>query len=145
MLKPTSDIKYLAKIISVYEFKQLVSSSTRITLTSETLIDLILIKDDSSVSHCAQNSLLGFTDHNFIYLSLTLGSPTVKKLVKLCGNYKFFNIFAAKSVNEKVSILVSLLPLFNKHALLKYSKPRKSYSAWMMSYIQSEMKERECS
>ncbi|KAJ8878776.1 hypothetical protein PR048_019362 [Dryococelus australis] len=79
MLKPTSDVKYVTEIISTSGFKQLVSSPTRITLTSETPIDLIFIKDDSSVSHCAQNSLLGFTDHNMIYLSLSLGSPIAKK------------------------------------------------------------------
>jgi hypothetical protein len=72
---PTHHTKRLSDIINEFQLKQHITSPTRITPSSKTLIDIIMTKAsdtkiiDSGVIH------LGLSDHSLVYICRKIGIP----------------------------------------------------------------------
>ena len=82
--------KRLKQIFSAYGLKNIVKKVTRISETTQTLIDLIAVSDTSKItSHGVAH--LGISDHSFIYANLRMRKNKSKLETKTITNYKNFD------------------------------------------------------
>ena len=64
---PDSNTSELLNILDIYDFHQLITEPTRITLTSQTLIDLCITNFPDKITASGTFSL-GISDHSLVYL-----------------------------------------------------------------------------
>ena len=82
--------KRLKRIFSAYGLKNIVKEATRISETTQTLIDLIALSDISKItSHGVAH--LGISDHSFIYANLQMRRKKSKLEAKIITSYKNFD------------------------------------------------------
>ena len=81
----------LSSITHKLNLKQVISSATRTTATSATLIDHIYLTDDLSQCSCSILPPLHDSDHSFIHLSLHKPSPTTKIWLYKQADFKSAN------------------------------------------------------
>ena len=81
--------KHLVDLCELYQYKQLIQESTRVTSTSSTLIELFLT-NESSYFTVSGVSHIGITDHSLIYT--TRKYSTSKSYPRMIKNrqYKYF-------------------------------------------------------
>ena len=124
MLTNTSEKKIITSMFSLYNLTQLVTKPTRITSTTETLIDLITVNKPDSVIEHGQLPPPGDTDHNAIFLKYDMTVDVRKPEHVETRSFKKINmdLFAEDAVaipwhhldhvtdvNERVSTLNSFI------------------------------------
>lgn len=148
-----------AYCMSSYDFTQIIEESTRITGSSEKLIDVIFTnRPDHVLNQGTLNADL-ISDHRAIFcdLNVTLNRPKPKTityrnfknfvyenfLVDL-NNVQWDNIFYLDNIEKKVQYLAeNILVIFNKHAPYVTSRVTKPYAPWLTDNIKQLMKERK--
>ena len=124
-------------IIDPFEFKQLVTEPTRVTETSSTVLDLILVSNPNSVKMVGTADFPGISDHSMVYMACSIKKPKYKPTTVWIRDYSKFNHELFKhdaalalwenvyvedtlSVEDKVTVFNNILEdLFNKHAPYK--------------------------
>ena len=85
---PTHHTKRLSDLINEFQLKQHITSPTRITPSSKTLIDIIMTKAsdtkiiDSGVIH------LGLSDHSLVYICRKIGIPRAEPKIVETRQFK---------------------------------------------------------
>ena len=77
-------------IINPFSFTQLIKSPTRITDTTCTLIDLILVNSPQNVKFTGTADFSGISDHKFIYCSYSLKKPKFKPQIVKRRDFRKF-------------------------------------------------------
>lgn len=137
-------------LLETLNCEQIISSPTRITNNSVSLIDLIVISDSSIVADKGVLDMHGFSDHDMVYCKLFFKSDTSNNTIK----YRDYNnidydafyadlqtlplyyITELDDINEKVAFLNDCLCyLLDTYLPLKTCKVRKHYSPWITENI----------
>ena len=87
----------LKSLCTLYQLRQIINEPTRVTKSSATQIDLILLNNPESISNFGVIEL-GISDHSLIYV--------VKKLVPSKGQRKCSEIRNFKNFNERLFLAV---------------------------------------
>lgn len=131
------DAKYFNDIISSFNLTQIVNSPTRITRTTESLIDVICLSNNLEYEDVKTMDLGNMTDHMLVSCKINIQcNKEVSGFYTRCYN-KFDNesfandalamdwnlIAFTDDLNLQVEMLnKNILDLFNKHAPLKFIK-----------------------
>lgn len=76
-----SNVKVLKSLLEVFQLTQLITEPTRITQTSETLLDLIITNKPDRILVSGTNQL-GCSDHNLVYATRKISNSS-----KVCSKY----------------------------------------------------------
>ena len=147
-------------LIEPFDFKQIINKPTRITDKSQTLIDLILVKDLNKVKTSGQCDAPGVSDHFFIYMAYNVKKPKFQPVTVTRRDFRKFdlpafqraaetahweNVFAVEDVNDKVAILENtihgLLDIFAPYRTFKITKPNST--PWLTDEIKEVMNKRD--
>nr|CAH7750229.1 unnamed protein product [Callosobruchus chinensis] len=142
----------LNKTLESLGLVQLVSSPTRNTPTSSTLIDLILAtSNDGFVNSCSVIPADRLSDHDLTSIELNITHSQSPAKYKKIRSFKNFDldcfyaelcsmnmdvIYNLPNINDKIEVLNSnILKVLNKHAPIRTIKITKPYSPWMTDNI----------
>eukprot|EP00794_Sanderia_malayensis_P002144 gene2144-2438_t len=141
-----SDHKELKAIFSSFNLKQLISSPTRITKESKTLIDVICCNETQNIS-LVKVIPAGLSDHELIGCSRKMHNVKLQSKTITCHNYSnyspnllcddlktanFEDVFRATSANHAWLYLKQILVFyFNKHAPLTTKRVKGKLSPWL--------------
>eukprot|EP00795_Rhopilema_esculentum_P009289 gene9289-16986_t len=153
-----NDNKELKAIFSVFGLKQIIAKPTRISETTETLIDVILTNNPSNIAkHDVIPTSIG--DHDMPGCVHKINNSSFRPRVITCRDYKMYNPENMKSdlqnvdwapfynqinVNEAWSMMKSILQnVFNHHAPRIFKKVRGKPAPWLNSEVKRLMNERD--
>ena len=135
----TSNFKILSdSIIEPFNLTQIIDQPTRITESSSTLIDLILVKNPEKVVSHGACAVPGVSDHHIIFMAYNIKKPKFKPRKVTTRNFKNFdlegfkaaaelanfeNVYNVVNINDKVTILENTI-----HDLLDQFAPYKTYT-----------------
>jgi hypothetical protein len=152
---PTHHTKRLSDLINEFQLKQHITSPTRITPSSKTLIDIIMTKAsdtkiiDSEVIH------LGLSDHSLVYICRKIGIPRAEPKIVETRQFKYFNSSAfqydlkmafqrhynlynyADPNHAWVIWKTIFLDIANMHAPLRIRKVKSEHCPWMTNEIKN--------
>lgn len=158
------DAIYFQNFISDFSLKQYVSSPTRITSTSDSLIDVMCASEDLSLNECDTVDLCNITDHLLIYANFKL--EKAKDITKTfqCRDFSSFNmedfaydasridwtlIDTKDNIDTKLNLLNRfILSLFDLHAPIidvkpkRYRPPYITYNIRMMIQLKDKAHKR---
>ena len=86
----TSHTSKLIQLLDIYQLKQLIKEPTRVTETTETLIDHIITNSQESLTHWGSIST-SISDHSLIYSVRKIGIPRGPPKVIESRSFKNFN------------------------------------------------------
>lgn len=149
----------LSKCLKSYSFTQVIDEATRITATSETLIDPIFVSDSALVlSHGTLDADL-VADHRLVFC--TIGYDSIKRSQKIVTvrDFKRFNhdkfssdllsmrwqdVIFLPDIEDKVKYITDLIKcLFDTHAPLRTMRVSKPKAPWLTDVIKLMMKTRD--
>ncbi|XP_031331265.1 uncharacterized protein LOC116181009 isoform X1 [Photinus pyralis] len=149
-------LKYTT-MIDFFSLKQIIQEPTRVTRTTSTLIDHILVSEGKVIIECGVIGSHGLSDHCLIYCQYPLHSNVEMK--SHLHTYRDFNRFNQKTfdadlqaipwhlmihlrdVNDKIHFLnANLTELFNIHAPIRTIKIVKKNPPWMTDNIKFMIK-----
>ena len=150
----------LDSFIEPFSLKQLVNKPTRITQTSSTLIDLILVTKPENALFSGVCDAPGVSDHCFTYVAYSLKKEKFKPYTVTKRDFKninwnsfnhdveyapWENIFCVGNINEKVTILENYMnDILDKHAPYKSFVVKKpNYTPWIDNKIRHLMNIRD--
>ncbi|PFX14301.1 Tyrosine kinase receptor Cad96Ca [Stylophora pistillata] len=149
--------KKLIETIEDFNMKNIISQPTRITSSTESLIDLIVTTKANMVRQCGVLPL-GISDHSLVYAALKLKSKRPPSKIVRSRNFKRCNIQDFKKDIERIpfhvqdmfedkdDVLWGWNLLFNDvcdvHAPCKDVKVRSVCSPWINSEIRFKMNKR---
>lgn len=138
--------KRLNEFLDCFNIKQVVDSPTRVTLHTASLIDLIMVSNESLVTDVGVFSP-GLSDHELVSCSLAIRPPVTAPVYKLIRDFRYFNeelfvsdliitplhrVFSLGDVNDKLNFLCTkLLSLFGIHAPLRNVKITRRPAPWL--------------
>ena len=157
----SSDFKILSdSIIEPFNLTQIIDQPTRVTETSSTLLDLILVKHPEKVKSHGAVAIPGVSDHHLIFMAYDIKKPQFKPIKVTTRNFKNFNlegflaaaeianfenVFNVVDVNDKVTILENTI-----HDLLDIYAPYKTFTVtkqnstpWLTDEIRNIMNLRD--
>ena len=153
-----SDHKELKSILAAFGLKQLITTPTRITQESKTLIDVICSNEPQNI-HSVKTIPAGLSDHELIGCARKLHNVKHQPRVITCRNYSNYNhqlfcddlrsrnfehVFASSCVNKAWSFLRDILQqCVNKHAPLITKKIKGSLCPWLTQDVKREMNLRD--
>lgn len=133
--------------------KQIITSPTRITGDSMSLVDLILINSDLQINKCGTISLADTSDHELVFCELANKiSKTKSKIIEYRDfknlDYEQFltdlksipwkNIYDIENIDDKISFVNdNLMAVLNIHAPRKFSRITKNNSPWLTENIKT--------
>ena len=146
-------------IMSFYGLKQIITSSTRITNDSSTLIDHIFVSKPSNFP-CAFVVANSISDHDVVYCRRKINSTKYHYRTIKCRNYRRYNQASLRSdvqnidwepiyqntsdVNSAVSYLTeNLQRIFDKHAPLIEKRVKGRPCQWINDDIKAQMNSRD--
>ena len=151
---------YLNSLLELFNLTQIVSKPTRVTPSSSTLLDLIMINEQKIVIYSGVISLPQFSDHHLVYCVIDL--PIQKKNtpdVILTRDIKNINLIefenhasnidwnyvcALDNIDNKVAFLENkITQLFNVHAPLRKVRITKKYNPWITTNVKLMMRIRD--
>ena len=153
-----SDHKDLKSILVSFGLKQLITTSTRITQASQTLIDIICSNVPQNM-YSVKATSAGLSDHKLIGCARKLNNVKHQPKNITCRNYanynpqafcddltskSFQNVFASSCVNESWSFLKNVLQdCIDKHAPLITKKFKGRLCPWLTQDVKREMNLRD--
>jgi hypothetical protein len=146
--------------IEPFSLTQLIEQPTRITNTSSTLIDLILVNKPQNVLFSGTCDAPGISDHSFTYLVYSLKKEKFKPytitrrdfknidIIKFNEEVEFMpweNVMCVSDINSKVTILENLInSVMDKHAPFKtFTITKKGSTPWINDNIRKLMDARD--
>ena len=150
----------LDSFIEPFSLKQVVEQPTRITKSSKTLIDLLLVTKPENVLLSGVCDAPGISDHCFVYLTYSLKKEKFRPYNVTKRDFKnidpesfkhdiefapWENILCGGNINEKVMILENYMnQILDKHAPFKTFKVKKpNYTPWIGKNITKMMDVRD--
>jgi hypothetical protein len=153
----SSNFKLLCdSIIEPFNLTQIVDQPTRITETSSTLIDLMLVKNPDKVICHGNCAVPGVSDHNLIFMAYNIKRPKFEPVKVTTRSFKDFNmedflaaaevapfenVFTVSNVNDKVAILErtinDLLDTFAPYKTFTITKEKST--PWITPEIRKNM------
>ena len=140
---------------------QVVKDPTRVTSTSSTLIDLMLVKNSDNVKKCGVVDIPGISDHCCVYLAYSIYKPKFKPKIITKRDFSKFNqeafledirlapfelIYAVSedNLNDKATIFENVFSsVLNSHAPFKTFTVRHQKSSWLTDHIKKQMNQRD--
>jgi hypothetical protein len=159
VLKDTRKSAYLKNLLFSYNLHLPSFQATHIVVSSQTLLDLIIVDDPSKVEDFGQESVKFLSEHDLVYVNYIFNTPPYKPpeicfrdLAKI--DYVMFetdwnslsweDFFSTRDVNEKVAIVNSQLTcLLDRHAPIKKIKIRRNPAPWLSQEIKNAMSHRD--
>lgn len=159
LIKNNTECRKFETMLLNYNMKQIVNFPTRITINSESLIDVICISDNIVSNFCDSFDLLNVTDHMLVFCDLAIEyeKPNFGKFYY--RNFKYFNVDAfnndaavidwneinnLEDINSKVNCLSeNILQLFDRHAPLTLIQPKRPYKPYITYTIKQMIKLKE--
>nr|CAI5844525.1 unnamed protein product [Callosobruchus analis] len=130
-----------------YGFTQLVSSPTRITDLTSSLLDLIFVNQPFLIKSCHTLDSAGVSDHKIVALDYEVPASTRRQKFVTVRDFSSFNetvfledlrsmhlddIFFMSSIDQKVEYLTEILiKLYDLHAPVKSLRVRKPAAPWL--------------
>lgn len=137
--------------IETYNLQQIINTPTRVTATTNSLIDLILIHKDEKYYNCSTKNVPHVTDHMLVSCSFDtkiitendkyLTVRNLKRidrdiLVTFLENTPFENIVNIRDINDKVLYFNTLLiNIFDTLAPVKVIKVKRQKPVWLTDTI----------
>lgn len=141
--------------IDSFNLKQVINSPTRVTGTSSTLIDIILISNGLDCN-CGTQALPHISDHYLIYCTLSIPKLKSEPYYQEIRNLKFIdtnhlnellsitpfeNIFNIEDINDKVDYFNNLMiTLYDTIAPLKKIKIKRRNPPWLTANVKFMIK-----
>lgn len=135
LLKTTRQSTKLINLLATYSLIQVVSQPTRITATSQTLLDVICLSEDIEHEPCKEVDLLNMTDHLLVECRLAIRTTPKKPNITVYRDFSHFiaadfardamrmdwnRVLDLADVDEKVDFFNSAISsLFDFYAPLK--------------------------
>jgi hypothetical protein len=110
MLAESSNRDALVDLCSTFNFAQLVKDPTRITETSQTLIDVALTTNENIIQDC-KVIISSISDHNLVHMTLKLKTPKPKPCYITSRNYK--NYDANKFFKDLTNVQFQVIDIFD--------------------------------
>lgn len=145
--------------IESFNLKQIISTPTRITRSSSTLLDIIIVSNDAEVASCGAHVLPNVSDHSLVYCQMAVekhkSGPYYQKIRNLKYiDMQFLNslliitpfddIFVIPDINEKVKYFNNLLiTLYDTIAPVKTVKIMKRNPPWLTQNVRFMIKLRD--
>ena len=145
VLRSCPEATALLDFISSFNLSQLVDKPTRITETSQSIIDVIMTTNKSMIGLCDVLTC-SISDHNLIYIVLTLKSPRNKASYITTQSYTNYN---ADKFREDLSLVpfhtfnTLFLDVLNRHAPIKRIKIKSRPNPFVTSEIRQLMRTRD--
>ena len=157
----SGEVKLLQdSILEPFALTQLIKSPTRVTETSSTLLDLILVKSPEKVLFSGCCDTPGVSDHFATYFAYRIKKPKFKPVKLTRRSFKNFdvngflaaaelahfeNVFAVSDVNSKVTVFENTVnQLLDEFAPYNTFTVRKQNSTpWITEEIQETMDKRD--
>lgn len=156
----TTEARYVVRALESLGLYQIIDQPTRITDTTESLLDYILTSD---LSFATGPSVLTISrevsDHDLIYCSLKFANKKPPPIFKTCRDFKHLNyenfksdllsipwdsIYHLDNVDSKVEFLnEGIVALLNIHAPFKTYKITKRYAPWLTDTLKEMMSIRD--
>lgn len=142
--------KSFNSLMETLNCEQIISSPTRTTKNSISLIDLIVISDSSIIADKGVVDMHGFSDHDMVFCKLFFSSNISNNTINYRAYSKLdyevfyadlqtlplYHIMEIDDINEKVALLNYYLRyLLDTYLPLKTCKIRKHYSPWVTENI----------
>nr|CAI5824272.1 unnamed protein product [Callosobruchus analis] len=155
LLKPNSpESRKFASSLSDYGLVQVVNSPTRVTETTETLIDVICVSEHLVISDCATLDVGDLSDHMLSSCNVSFECVNDEANVFFYRDFNNFNMdwFASnalnntpwENVNDKVDLLNGFISaLFDTHAPVRTVFKNKKYRPYITYNIKRMMAERK--
>nr|CAI5843558.1 unnamed protein product [Callosobruchus analis] len=150
---------YLKRFLDIYSLTQIVSEPTRITPTSQSLLDLIICSNPEMISDCRVLNLHSSFDHCVVSCSLTGAVNRSSQKVIQVRNWNNFDhdifqemlakidwnyIYHIEDVDDMVQfITLNLLNIFDSCCPLRIIRVSKNRSPWITHNIREMMKTRD--
>lgn len=154
--KSTTDFNRLLNSLSL---KQLINEPTRVTPTSQSLIDFIITGENNIINRFGVIDMNDLSDHALIYCEFLIEHPLEKPIIKKMRNIKnidtetfiadlytlnWYHIFDIEDVNNKVDFFNNNLNyLLNLHAPLREVNVKKKSTPWLTYNIKEMIKLKE--
>ena len=147
-------------IIEAFDLRQIITAPTRVTVSTATLIDYVIVANDAAVVDVGVIPVHDVADHSLVFVCLGLsGAAGTLPQTRQCRDFRNFNefrflndlqslpwhhILLRNDVNEKVDYFnFLLLHLFDMHAPFKTITLRKNYRPWITDNIKLLMRLRD--
>ena len=154
----SSDHKEIKSILASIGLKQLISSPTRITRESKTLIDVICSNEPHNI-HSVKVIPAGLSDHELIGCALKLNNVKFNPRIITCRNFtnydqklfcddlnsvNFDDVFSSSCVNKAWTFFRNVLQqCIDKHAPLISKKVKGRLCPWLTQDVKREMNLRD--
>ena len=157
---PSCYTKKMNEVSESFQMKQVIKEATRITETSETLIDHIYTNFPEKISHSGVIHT-GLSDHCYVYtiMGKEINTDPNDHKYSINRSYKYFDEVSFKSDMRKVnwfeivhcnniddavnSFEMKFLEIANRHAPLRKKRVRHKISPWITDKIAKAMRERD--
>lgn len=149
----------LSRCLDSYSFVQVIDEATRVTETSQTLIDPIFISDSDLIVSSGTRNADEVADHRLVFCNVNLDTVKSGPKVITVRDFKHLNLehfdedlFSLSwgelvylpCVDDKVEYLSSLIRfLFDKHAPMKTIRVSKPKAPWLTDAVKIMMRERD--
>ena len=142
--------KKLKDLMQIYQLRQHITTPTRITTDTQSLIDIILTKVDDTKTCNSGVVHVGISDHSLVYICRKIG--ILKKSPKLVETRQFKHFNALRFQNDLSKAFSAFsnfndvnkawetwkeifLDIANQHAPLRLRRVKSEYSPWMNNEI----------
>lgn len=147
-------------IIDPFNLTQIIDQPTRVTESSQTLIDLMLVKNRDKVKAHGCCAVPGVSDHHVIYMAYDIKKPHFKPIQVTTRDFKNFdiegflaaaelahfeNVYFVGTVDEKVTVLENTIKdLLDRFAPYKtFTITKQNSTPWLTDEIRKVMNVRD--
>ena len=150
---------FLNTVLYPCSLSQVIETPTRVTETTESLIDLICVNNSEHVHFADAVDMPGISDHHLIYMAYSFKQPKFKPRVINKRDYRNFsldafkhdaevahweNVFFVDSLDDKVIVLENVInELLDRHAPCRSFRVTRPAAPWLNSRIVTLMDRRD--
>ena len=156
---PTSFFQ--VNVTEPFGLSQIIKEPTRITATTSTLLDLILVSNSNNVKKCGVVDIPGISDHCFVYAAYAIRKPKFTPKTFTRRDFKNFsqeafmqdinlapweNVYAVEDneLDKKATIFENVFnTVLDKHAPFRTFTVKHPKSPWLTTEIKNLMNEHD--
>lgn len=153
------DFGNLTQVLDSFNLKQIIANPTRITPTSSTLIDLVIVTVCAPIVDSGVWAVHDIADHSLVSCTLSLGNGGIHRheitfrnlnnirmdvFIDDLHSIPWFRVFDIPNINDKLVFFnTSLVALFDRHAPLISRTFNRPPAPWLTSNIRLMMRMRD--